>query len=103
MKAGAFLINTARGALVDEAPWARLAAGTIAGAGLDVVSGDALAHDHPLHAERRAILTPHVAASTEAALIRAAERRRRAGGRRARRPPPTEPRQRGGLGSAAAG
>ncbi|MCJ2118731.1 hydroxyacid dehydrogenase [Methylobacterium sp. J-001] len=75
MKAGAFLINTARGALVDEGALAKaLAAGTIAGAGLDVVSGDALAHDHPLHGERRAILTPHVAASTEAALIRAAER-----------------------------
>jgi len=75
MKAGAFLINTARGALVDEDALAEaLAAGTIAGAGLDVVSGDALAHDHPLHRERRVILTPHVAASTEAALIRAAER-----------------------------
>ncbi|MCJ2020658.1 hydroxyacid dehydrogenase [Methylobacterium sp. E-065] len=75
MKAGAFLINTARGALVDEDALARaLAAGTIAGAGLDVLSGDTLAHDHPLHGERRAILTPHVAASTEAALIRAAER-----------------------------
>ncbi|MCJ2024506.1 hydroxyacid dehydrogenase [Methylobacterium sp. J-067] len=75
MKRGAFLINTARGALVDEDALAEaLAAGTIAGAGLDVVSGDALAHDHPLHRERRVILTPHVAASTEAALIRAAER-----------------------------
>ena len=63
------------GALVDESALAKaLAAGTIAGAGLDVVSGDALGHDHPLHGERRAILTPHVAASTEAALIRAAER-----------------------------
>ncbi len=32
------------------------------------------AHDHPLHREPRVVLTPHVAASTEAALIRAAER-----------------------------
>lgn len=75
MRPGAFLINTARGALVDEDALAEaLAAGTISGAGLDVVSGDALPHDHPLHREPRVILTPHVAASTEAALIRAAER-----------------------------
>ncbi len=59
MKPGAFLINTARGALVDEDALAEaLTAGTIAGAGLDVVAGDALAHDHPLHRERRVILTP---------------------------------------------
>lgn len=75
MRRGAFLINTARGALVDEdALAAALAAGTLAGAALDVVSGDALAPGHPLYTEQRAILTPHIAASTEAALIRAAER-----------------------------
>lgn len=75
MKSGAFLINTARGGLIDEDALAvALASGVIAGAGLDVVSGDALAPSHPLHNEPRAILTPHTAASTEAALIRVAER-----------------------------
>lgn len=75
MRAGAFLINTARGGLVHEAALAEaLAAGTIAGAGLDVVAGDALAADHPLRAHAHAVLTPHVAASTGAALIRMAER-----------------------------
>ena len=74
MKTGAFLINTARGALVYEVALAEaLRAGPVAGAGLDVFANDVLPTDHPLRAAPHAIFTPHIAASTEAALIRAAE------------------------------
>ncbi len=71
MKREAFLINTSRGGLIDEAALVEaLEAGTIAGAGLDVFAREPLPVDHP---QPRAILTPHVGGSTGAALIRTAE------------------------------
>jgi D-3-phosphoglycerate dehydrogenase len=74
MKRDAFLINTSRGGLIDEAALIEaLEAGTIAGAGLDVFAQEPLPADHPLARQARAILTPHVGGSTEAALIRTAE------------------------------
>jgi D-3-phosphoglycerate dehydrogenase len=74
MKPEAFLINTSRGGLIDEAALvAALEAGTIAGAGLDVFAQEPLPPGHPLAHQARAILTPHVGGSTEAALIRTAE------------------------------
>jgi phosphoglycerate dehydrogenase-like enzyme len=61
MKPTAFLINTARGPIVDEAALlAALHAGTIAGAGLDVFDQEPLPLDHPLRTAPRTILTPHV-------------------------------------------
>lgn len=68
MKKSAFLINTGRGALVDEGALAEaLREGRIAGAGLDVLSQEPPPADHPLVGAPRCVVTPHVAwASVEA-------------------------------------
>ncbi|MFC4302334.1 D-2-hydroxyacid dehydrogenase [Cohnella boryungensis] len=68
MKRSAFLINTGRGALVVEEDLAEaLRSGTIAGAGLDVLSKEPPAPDHPLIGVPNCYITPHIAWATHAA------------------------------------
>jgi D-3-phosphoglycerate dehydrogenase len=71
MKADAILVNTSRGGLVDEAALARaLAAGKIAGAGIDVFDEEPPRPDNPLFASDRVILSPHIAGLSREATAR---------------------------------
>jgi phosphoglycerate dehydrogenase-like enzyme len=68
MRPGAFLINTARGPIVQQAALLRaLGEGWIRGAALDVFDPEPPPQDSPLYREDRLILTPHLAGMTEQA------------------------------------
>jgi phosphoglycerate dehydrogenase-like enzyme len=61
MKPSAFLVNTSRGPIVDEAALIdALERRSIAGAGLDVFDVEPLPLDHPLRRLRNTVLTPHI-------------------------------------------
>jgi glycerate dehydrogenase len=71
MKSTAFLLNTSRGPLIDEATLAvALNSGRIAGAGLDVLAIEPPVADNPLLTARNCIVTPHIAWATRSARAR---------------------------------
>ena len=74
LKPGAWVVNIARGPLIDEAALLdALGGGRLGGAALDVFDNEPLPADHPLWKQPNVILTPHVSASTNRLRPRAAE------------------------------
>jgi D-3-phosphoglycerate dehydrogenase len=74
MKATAYLINTARGGIVDEpALYDALVSGTLAGAGLDVFEQEPPPSGHSLFELPNVIMAPHVAGVTREAVDRMSE------------------------------
>ncbi|NKB70626.1 MAG: D-glycerate dehydrogenase [Candidatus Latescibacteria bacterium] len=65
MKETAFLVNTARGGVVDhDALYEALTTGQIAGAGLDVTEPEPLPRDHPLLGLDNVVIMPHLGSCT---------------------------------------
>jgi len=73
MKPTAYLINSSRGPVVDQAALVRaLSEGWIAGAGLDVFDPEPLPADSPILSLENVVVSPHMAAHTDEALLRMA-------------------------------
>ena len=85
LRPGAWLINIARGSLVDtDALVSALASGAIGGAALDVTDPEPLPEGHPLWSLPNAIITPHVASTLDMGLPFLAQRVEKNVGRFAR-------------------
>src|SRR5262249_31480359 len=71
MKSTAYLVNTARGGIIDEpALHAALSAGKLAGAGLDVYEQEPVQADNPLLKLANVVSAPHMAGVTKESLDR---------------------------------
>jgi D-3-phosphoglycerate dehydrogenase len=74
MKPGSFILNVARGGIVDEAAAAEgLRSGHLGGAAFDVYTSEPPADDNPLRDAPNTVLTPHLGASTEEAQVAVSE------------------------------
>jgi glyoxylate reductase len=74
MKETAYLVNTARGPIIDSDALGRaLHAGQIAGAALDVTDPEPLPGDHPLLSAPNLLVLPHLGSATEATRARMAD------------------------------
>ncbi len=68
MRPGSFLINTARGELIDEAALLRaLESGHLAGVALDTLAAEPPPPDHPFFRLQTAVVTPHIGAHADGA------------------------------------
>ena len=75
MKGDAFLINAARGPLIDEAAlYEALSEGKIGGAGLDVMVDNEPSKDHPLMQLENILITPHTAFFSQESTLELEER-----------------------------
>ena len=73
MKPTAFIINTTRGAVIDqEALYEALTTGGIAGAALDVLAEEPTPQEHPIWQLDNVIITPHVSGSSQESGARSA-------------------------------
>ncbi len=71
MKNGVFLVNTSRGAVIDEKSIIRyLSNGKVTGAGLDVSAIEPIKRDNPLLLMENVIITPHMAWKSEDSKLR---------------------------------
>jgi D-3-phosphoglycerate dehydrogenase / 2-oxoglutarate reductase len=71
MKPGSYVINTARGGLIDEDALVRaIDSGHIAGAGLDTFATEPPSPDHPFWERRQIVVTPHIGGVTKQANAR---------------------------------
>ena len=93
MRPESYLVNTARGAAVDEEALAEaLSTGRLAGAAIDVLLKEPPNPAHPLQNAPNALLTPHVAGlSDRAATSSRGDRSRQGYSRRAAGPAPVQP------------
>ncbi len=74
LRAGAILINTSRGPVVDQdAVVAALRGGRLRAAALDVTTPEPLSPDHPLYATPGCLIVPHIGSATETTRRRMAE------------------------------